>query len=259
LLLSQQKHKRLLRVFQPKLRKIDKIIFMHSLETFRIRKTKPEFEIVCIKSLEKKGLEEPYKIKTNPRKRLRSLLKTTYHISIRPLTGKKSKIMTPRPKRRSRNSSRKGTCKIYNTSPKLGGCNDLTHGKAVFNNKEYGYHLLAKPNGSNVHATSLKYPLTKSPSQVGGCNVLIHGKAVFNNKEYGCHLLAKPDGSNVHATSLILSKTSKKTSSCNDLTLGKAVSNNKEYGCHLLAQPKGSNVHATSLFRDPNPNPETEI
>jgi len=75
---------------------------MHSLETFRIRKTKPEFEIVCIKSLEKKGLEEPYKIKTNPRKRLRSLLKTTDHISIRPLTGKKSKIMTPRPKRRSK-------------------------------------------------------------------------------------------------------------------------------------------------------------
>ena len=85
----------------------------------------------------------------------------------------------------------------------------MTHGKAVFNNKEIGFHLLAKPNGSNVHATSLKHP--KSSSQVGGCNVLIHGKAVFNNKEYGCHLLAKPNGSNVHATSLILSKNIKKT------------------------------------------------
>ena len=31
----------------------------------------------------------------------------------------------------------------------------MIHGKAVFNNKENGYHLLAKPNGSNVHATSL--------------------------------------------------------------------------------------------------------
>ena len=40
---------------------------------------------------------------------------------------------------------------------RLGGCNNLTHGKAVFNNKEYGCHLLAQPNGSNVHATSLKY------------------------------------------------------------------------------------------------------
>ena len=27
----------------------------------------------------------------------------------------------------------------------------------MFNNKEYGCHLLAQPNGSNVHATSLKY------------------------------------------------------------------------------------------------------
>ena len=34
----------------------------------------------------------------------------------------------------------------------------MTHGKAVFNNKEIGFHLLAKPNGSYVHATSLKTP-----------------------------------------------------------------------------------------------------
>ena len=140
----------------------------------------------------------------------------------------------------SRNSPRKGTSKIYNTSPKLGSCNDLTHGKAVFNNKEYGYHLLAKPNGSKVYATSLKYTLIKSSSQVGGCIDLIHGKAVFNNKEYGCHLLAQPNGSNAHATSLTLSfNKSKNTGSCNDLTLGKAVSNNKENGFHFLASPKG--------------------
>ena len=152
-------------------------------------------EIVCIKSLEKKGLEEPYKIKTDKR--------------WFPST--------------SRNSPRKGTCKIYNTSPKLGGCNDLTHGKAVFNNKEYGYHLLAKPNGSNVHATSLKYPLIKSSTQVGGCNDLIHGKDVFNNKEYGCHLLAKPNGSNVHATRLKHPKSSSQVGGCNVLIHGKAV------------------------------------
>ena len=45
----------------------------------------------------------------------------------------------------------------YIPSDRLGGCNNLTHGKAVFNNKEYGCHLLAQPNGSNVHETSLKY------------------------------------------------------------------------------------------------------
>ena len=45
----------------------------------------------------------------------------------------------------------------YIPSDRLGGCNNLTHGKAVLNNKEYGCHLLAQPNRSNVHATSLKY------------------------------------------------------------------------------------------------------
>ena len=38
--------------------------------------------------------------------------------------------------------------KLKISSPKHGGCNNLTHGKAVFNNKEYGCRLLAKPNGS---------------------------------------------------------------------------------------------------------------
>ena len=75
----------------------------------------------------------------------------------------------------------------------------MIHGKAVFNNKEYGCHLLAKPNGSNVHATSLI--LSKKLKNTGSCNDLTLGKAVSNNKEYGCHLLAQPKGSNVHATS----------------------------------------------------------
>ena len=152
-------------------------------------------EIVCIKSLEKKGLEEPYKINTNYTPPVKKVLLYLQQY----ITQEKGFETGDTTDERwfpstSRNSPRKGTCKIYNTSPKLGGCNDLTHGKAVFNNKEYGYHLLTKPNGSNVHATSLKYPLIKSSSQVGGCNDLIHGKAVFNNKEYGCHLLAKPKG-----------------------------------------------------------------
>ena len=46
---------------------------------------------------------------------------------------------------------------LYIPSDRLCGCNKLTYGKAVFNNKEYGCHLLAQTNGSNVHATSLKY------------------------------------------------------------------------------------------------------
>ena len=33
----------------------------------------------------------------------------------------------------------------------------MIHGKAVFNNKENGFHLLAKPNGSNVLATNLNF------------------------------------------------------------------------------------------------------
>ena len=96
--------------------------------------------------------------------------------------------------------------KLKISSPKHGGCNNLTHGKAVFNNKENGFHLLAKPR---VVCSCNQFEKSKSFSQAGGCNVLIHGKAVFNNKENGCHLLAKPNGSNVLATNLNFSKINK--------------------------------------------------
>ena len=148
-------------------------------------------------SLEKKGLEEPYKIitnhtgdihtnsdrerevgnhpdapnlalSTNLLKRLRSLLKTT---------GKKSKIMTSRPKRRSkkcstcrtlsknmvfltkrwflptsRNSPRKGTCKIYKTSDRIFNFwtyQDLTcQGKAISIEMCMVFQRVAEPNNS---------------------------------------------------------------------------------------------------------------
>ena len=42
---------------------------------------------------------------------------------------------------------------------KSGVCNNLTNqGKAVFNKNEYGFQLIAQPDGSNVHETSLLYP-----------------------------------------------------------------------------------------------------
>ena len=44
-----------------------------------------------------------------------------------------------------------------------GSCNDLTLGKAVSNNKEYGCHLLAQPKGSNVHATSYFHDPNPNP------------------------------------------------------------------------------------------------
>ena len=46
--------------------------------------------------------------------------------------------------------------KINKKNKNAGSCNDLTLGKAVSNTKENGYHLLAQPKESNVHATS--YP-----------------------------------------------------------------------------------------------------
>ena len=46
-----------------------------------------------------------------------------------------------------------------NLAPKFGVYNNLTdHGKAVFNKNEYGCQLVAQPNWSNVHETSLIYP-----------------------------------------------------------------------------------------------------
>ena len=61
----------------------------------------------------------------------------------------------------SRNSPRKGMFILFNTqrSHKFVGYNNSTdHGKAVFNNKEYGYHLLAQPDRMNVRTTNLSDP-----------------------------------------------------------------------------------------------------
>ena len=134
---------------------------------------------------------------------------------------------------------------LYIPSDRLGGCNILTHGKAVLNNKEYGCHLLAQPNGSNVHATSLKYliktkctkpihrndPLVPNLTvpypytlfdKLGVCNKLTEGKAVFKN-EYGFQLIAQSDGSNVHETSLLYPNKSKSINHCTKITILRKV------------------------------------
>ena len=75
--------------------------------------------------------------------------------------------------------------KVY----KFGVCNNLTdHGKAVFNKTSMDSQLLAQPDGSNVHETSLLYPYISqkfcdSFYELGFCNNWSgHGKASIFSK-----------------------------------------------------------------------------
>jgi hypothetical protein len=181
--------------------------------------------IVCIKSREDKGLEEPYKTTTNPRKRLRSLLKTTYHISTRPLTGKKiknndSEAKTKVEKMFNLQDAIK-TISLKKKASKLeiqlmnGGFLRLREihqekesrkgrGNCCRNRgKEIITPLGLTPQNKTMNTGMFIFDTQISHKFVGYNNSTDHGKAVFkNNKENGSHLLAQPDRTNVQTTNL---------------------------------------------------------